>query len=96
VSDSFELCGIVGTTETGTAESKYELAFEKPKWRGMTGALISKHRKKPYSFFLAIRDMPKRKSYLNSMIYRQTKSCCDPELQENCGLRKKIDVCKHI
>ena len=50
--------------KAGTAGSKYEIAFEKSKRRGMTGALISKHRKKPYSFFLAIRDMPKSKFIL--------------------------------
>ena len=46
-------------SKAGITEGKYENAFEKPKWRGMTRALNSKHRKKPYSFFLAIRDMPK-------------------------------------
>ena len=43
----------------GVAGSKYEISVAKSKWRGMTGALNSKHRKKPYSFFLAIGDMPK-------------------------------------
>ena len=45
--------------KVGVVESKYEIAFEKPKWRGMTRALNSKHRKKPYSFILAIGDMLK-------------------------------------
>ena len=36
--------------KAGITEGKYEIAFEKPKWRDMTRALNSKHRKKPYSF----------------------------------------------
>lgn len=51
--------------KVGVAESKYEIAFEKPKRRGMTKALISKHRKKPYSFIWAIRDMSKTQFILD-------------------------------
>ena len=51
--------------KAGVAESKYEISFEKAKRKGMTGALNSKHRKKPYSFFLAIGDMPKMQFILD-------------------------------
>ena len=51
--------------KAGVAGSKYEISVAKSKWRGMTGALNSKHRKIPYSFFLAIGDMPKSQFILD-------------------------------